>query len=104
MSDDKKKNVSRETLPSCVAFGLRYWKRVRAKLDKIGCDWMTPKIQRDWFLAGLAYDLLHGLVDDDDEQCYDYKLFILLGYKLIDLVSSVNYWLINLDFDKDKEN
>lgn len=49
MADDKKKE-----LPSCVAFGMRYWKRVRAKLDKIGCDWMTPKVQRDWFLAGLT--------------------------------------------------
>lgn len=97
MADDKKKE-----LPSCLAFGMRYWKRLRAKLDRVGCDWMTPKVQRDWFLAGLAFDLLHGLVDDDDEQRYDYKLFVLLGYKLIDLVSSVNFALTNLD-DK-KEN
>lgn len=99
MTDDKNK----KEMPSCLAFGMRYWQRVRAKLEKIGCDWMTPKVQRDWFLAGLAYDLLHGLVDDDDEQRYDYKLFILLGYKLIDLVSSVNFALTNLDDDK-KEN
>lgn len=99
MADEEMK----KELPSCLAFGMRYWKCVRAKLDKIGCDWMSPKVQRDWFLAGLAFDLLHGLVDDDDEQRYDYKLFILLGYKLIDLVSSVNFALTNLDDDK-KEN
>lgn len=96
MTDDKKKE-----LPSCVAFGMRYLKRLRFKLDKIGCDWMSPKVQKDWFLAGLAFDLLHGLIDDDDEQRYDYKLFVLLGYKLIDLVSSVNYSLNNLDNDKE---
>lgn len=96
MADDMKRE-----LPSCVAFGMRYWKRLRAKLDKIGCDWMSPKVQKNWFLAGLAFDLLHGLVDDDDEQRYDYKLFVLLGYKLIDLVSSVNYVLKNLDEEKE---
>lgn len=94
MSDDK--------LPSCVAFGMRYWKRLRAKLDKIGSDWMTPKVQTDWILACQVFYLLHLLIDDDDVQ-HDYKLFILLGYKLIDLVSSVNHSLNNLDADK-KEN
>lgn len=97
MADDKTK----QDLPSCVAFGFRYLMRLRAKLDKLGCDWMTPKVKRDWLLAGLAFDLLHGLVDDYDE-LRDYKLFVLLGYKLIDLVSSVNSELCKLD-DK-KEN
>ena len=93
--------MSDEKLPSCVAFGMRYLKRLRSKLDKIGCDWMTPKVQRDWFLAGLTFDLLHGLVDDDDEQRYDYKFFSLLGFKLIDLVSSVNFALNNCNNDKE---
>lgn len=99
MADDKQK----KELPSCLEFGLLYWKRLRAKLDRVGRDWMTPKVQKDLFLAGLVYDLLHGFVDDDDEQRYDYKLFFLLGYKLIDLVSSVNFALNNLD-DEKKEN
>lgn len=94
-------NKAKKELPSCVAFGMRYCKRLRSKLDKIGCAWMSPKVQKDWFLAGLVYDLLHGFVDDDDEQRYDYKLFFLLGYKLIDLVSSVNFALKNLDEDKE---
>lgn len=88
MSDDKKKE-----LPSCVAFGMRYWKSLRSKLDKIGCDWMTSKVQKDWILAGQVFYLLHCLVDDDDEKSHDYKLFVLLGYKLIDLVSSINFAL-----------
>lgn len=95
MSDDKK-----QELPFCLSFALRYCKRVRSKIDKIGCDWMSPKVHKDWFFAGLIFDLLYGLVEDDDR--FDYKLFVLLGYKLIDLVSSVNFALTNLD-DK-KEN
>lgn len=90
-------------LPSCVAFAMCYRKRVLAKIDKIGRDWMSPKVSNDWFLAGLVFDLLLGLIDDDDEQRYDYKLFFLLSYKLIDLVSSVYFALNNLDDDK-KEN
>lgn len=99
MSDEK----DRKVLPSCVAFGMRYWKRMCSKFDRVGFDWMPSKVQKNWFLACHAYELLHGMVDDDDEQRYDYKLFILLGYKLIDLVSSVNFALRNLDDDK-KEN
>jgi hypothetical protein len=102
MSDDKMKNVSRETLPSCVAFGLRYWKRLCSKFDRVGFDWMPSKVQKKWFLACHAYEFLHGLVDDDVERYFvDYKLFVLLGYKLIDLLSSVDLALKTFD---DKEN
>jgi len=96
MADDKKKE-----LPSCVVFGLRYWKRLCTKFDSVGFDWMTSKVQHDWFLACYAYEFLHGMVDNYDQ--HDYKLFVLLGYKLIDLVSSVNFALNSLDKDK-KEN
>lgn len=98
MSDDKKKE-----LPSCVAFGLRYWKRLCSKFDKVGFDWMPSKVQKDWFLACHAYELLHGMVDDDGEHCYNYnyKLFALLGYQLIDLLSSVNFALNNCNNDKE---
>lgn len=101
MSDDKKKNVSRETLPSCVNFGLRYYERLSSKFDgKKGFDWMTSEVLQKWFLACHVYELLHGMADDYDQ--HDYKLFILLGYKLIDLVSSVNFALNK--FVCEKEN
>jgi hypothetical protein len=99
MTDDKKKK-----LPSCVDFGLRYWERLQSKFDKMGenwMDWMTSKVQKKWFLACYARELLEGLIDGDD--VYDYKLFFALGYKLIDLVSSVNFELIKYNNDK-KEN
>lgn len=103
MSDNKNKNVSRETLPSCVDFGLRYWKRLCSKFDKVGFDWMPSKVRKDWYLACYAKSFLDLAIDDDERYFVDYKLFVLLGYKLIDLLSSVNFALDN-NFNNDKEN
>lgn len=99
MSDDKNKNL----LPTCVKFGMRYRETILEKLNKYGKDWMNPNVSHDWLLAGLVFDLLDGLIDDDDEESSNYKLFFLLGYKLIDLVSSVNIALNNFIENK-KEN